>query len=55
MHVIASYTRFYFRVNRPEEEPLHVAIDCLRRCPEEVVDDFWAPGARRWKGVRRFH
>ena len=39
------------RVDRPEEEPLRVAIDRLRRCPEEIANDFWPPGARRRKGV----
>jgi len=29
------------RVDKPQEEPILVAMDRLRRCPEEVGDNFW--------------
>jgi len=28
-------------VDRPQTEPILVALDRLRRCPDEVADDFW--------------
>ena len=31
------------RVDKPEDESLLVAIDRLRRCPDEVADTFWPP------------
>ena len=31
------------RVDRPEEEPLLVALERLRRCPAEVGAEFWPP------------
>ena len=34
------------RVDRPEEEPLLVSLDRLRRCPEEIGEGFWPPDAR---------
>ena len=30
-------------MDRPEEEPILIALDCLRRCPEEVGEEFWQP------------
>ena len=32
------------RVDKPQEEPILVALDRLRRCPEGVPDVFWPPG-----------
>ena len=29
------------RVDRPQDEPILVALDRLRRCPEEIPDEFW--------------
>ena len=37
------------RVDRPEEEPILVAIDRLRRCPAELADDFWPPDRAKRK------
>ena len=31
-------------MDRPQSEPILVSLDCLRRCPEEVGDEFWPPG-----------
>ena len=28
-------------VNRPQSEPILVALDQLRRCPDKVAVDFW--------------
>ena len=40
------------RMNRPQEEPILVAIDRLRRCPAEVADEFCPPDkSRKKKGV----
>lgn len=41
------------RVDRPEED-VRVAIDRLRRCPEEIGSDFWPPrGGKRWQRKSR--
>ena len=31
------------RVDNPQEEPILVALDRLRRCPVELSDDYWPP------------
>ena len=31
------------RVDRPQDEPVLVAIDRLRQCPEEISNEFWPP------------
>ena len=31
------------RVDRPQDEPILVALERLRRCPDEVPDEFWPP------------
>ena len=31
------------RVDRPQDEPLLVAVDRLRQCPEELNDEYWPP------------
>ena len=36
-------------VDQPESEPLLVALDRLRRCPDEVGDKFWPPFKKRHK------
>ena len=38
------------RLDRPQEEPILVAIDRLRRCPEEIADDYWPPDKKTKKG-----
>ena len=38
------------RVDHPEEEPVLVAIDRLRGCPQELADVFWPPGRGRRRG-----
>ena len=35
------------RVDRPEEETILVALDRLRRCPQEVPQSFWPPDRQR--------
>ena len=35
------------RVDKPEEELLLVAVDRLRRCPQEISDTFWPPDSPR--------
>ena len=37
------------RVDRPEEEPVLVSIDRLRRCPREFGEGFWPPDRSRKK------
>ena len=34
-------------VDKPESEPILVALDRLRRCPDEIRDKFWPPGVPR--------
>ena len=34
------------RVDRPQDEPILVALQRLRRCPEGVADEFWPPDGR---------
>ena len=31
------------RVDRPQEEPILVSLDRLRRCPQEIGEGFWPP------------
>lgn len=35
------------RVDRPEEEPILVSLDRLRKCPVEVGEEFWPPGQKQ--------
>lgn len=35
------------RVDRPQDEPILVALGRLRRCPSEVPDTFWPPAKKR--------
>ena len=37
---ITAYIR---RVDRPQDDLILVAIQRLRRCPEELSDEFWPP------------
>ena len=37
------------RVDRPQDEPILVALQRLRRCPDEVDDEFWPPDGRSTK------
>ena len=36
-------------VDRLQDEPILVALQCLRRCPDEIADDFWPPDSRTKK------
>ena len=38
---ISSNDAHIRRVDRPQDEPILVALDRLRRCPEEIPDEFW--------------
>ena len=31
------------RVDRPQDDPIFVALQRLRRCPDEIPDEFWPP------------
>ena len=46
---MGTNTASIVRVDRPEEEPMLVSVDRLRRCPGELGDEFWPPD----KGGRR--
>ena len=35
------------RVDKPHEEPILVALQRLRRCPEEIPNEFWPPDKSR--------
>ena len=39
------------RVDRPAEEPILVPLDRLRKCPQEIGEEFWPPN--RKKQVRK--
>ena len=39
------------RVDHPQDEPVLVALQRLRRCPDEVADEFWPPDRRPKKQV----
>lgn len=41
------------RVDRPQDEPILVALQRLRRCPDEVGDEFWPPDNRTKKRKSR--
>ena len=47
-HIITmdTNTASICRVDRPEDSPVLVALDHLRRCPDEVADTFWPPGKK---------
>ena len=34
-------------IDRPSEEPIFVALDRLRRCPEEIGNEFWPTRAKK--------
>ena len=38
------------RVDQPQDEPILVALQQLRRCPDEVADEFWPPDSRTKRG-----
>ena len=38
------------RIDRPQDEPILVALQRLRKCPDEVADEFWPPDSRTKKG-----
>ena len=38
------------RVDRPQDEPILVALQRLRRCPDEVGDEFWPPDSQKKRG-----
>ena len=40
---MGTNTASIVRVDRPEEEPMLVSVDRLRRCPRELGDEFWPP------------
>ena len=41
------------RVDRPQEEPILMSLQRLRRCPEEIGDEFWPPSKpRKRKGQK---
>ena len=46
---VGANTAKIWRVDRPEEEPILVAIDRLHRCPEELGNDFWPPDRTKRK------
>ena len=37
------------RVDRPQDEPILVALDRLRRCPDEIADEYWPPDKKKSK------
>ena len=40
---VDSNTAKICRVDKPDEEPILVALERLRRCPEEIGDECWPP------------
>ena len=40
------------RVDKPQEEPILVALSRLRRCPDEIPDEFWPADATKPKRGR---
>ena len=36
-------------VDKPQDEPILVALDRLRRCPDEIGEEFWPPSAKKSK------
>ena len=41
-------------VNRPQDEPILVALQRLRRCPHEVAEEFWPHDGRPKKQMLKF-
>lgn len=40
------------RVDKPQEEPILVALSRFRRCPEEIKDEFWPPDKDSYRPKR---
>ena len=40
-------------VDHPQDEPILVALQRLRRCPDEVADEFWPPDGRPKKQMSK--
>ena len=40
---------YIHRVDRPQDEPFLVALQRLRRCPDEIADEFQPPDSRAKK------
>ena len=49
---MGNNTATIFRVDRPEQEPLLVAIDRLRHCPKQLGPEFWPPSKRPAKKTK---
>ena len=43
---LGTNTAAIMHVDQPEEEPMLVSLDRLRRCPGELGDEFWLPEKR---------
>ena len=41
------------RVDRSQDDPIFVALQRLRRCPDEIPDEFWPPDKSRKRKARR--
>ena len=50
---VDSNTARIQRVDRPEEDSIHVSMGRLRRCPSEAPDRFWPPDKSRPRRRRR--
>ena len=37
---------YIHRVDHPQDEAILVALQRLRRCPDEIADEFWPPDGR---------
>ena len=44
---LGTNTAHIRRVDRPQEEPILVALQRLRHCADEIPEEYWPPGKRQ--------
>lgn len=44
---LSSTNAYIRRVDRPQDDPVFVSLQRLRRCPDEIPDEFWPPDKSR--------
>lgn len=51
---VMELTPYIRRVDRPQDEPIFIALQRLRRCPDEVPDNFWPPDKKKGRKNRKY-
>ena len=50
---LATNTARIRRIDKPNEDPMLVALDRLRRCPKEITEEFWPPDKPKARNSRK--